>query len=108
MYLSYIRGVPGEWAGHRRRILHHTSPDLLTWTYRSGLSLSSDYVIDACVYPLPDGRFRMWFKDETQGDTGSATYAADSSDFNSWDVTGPVLSHRSDEGPNVFTIRRES
>jgi hypothetical protein len=104
MYVSYIRGVPNQWAGHQRHILHHTSPDLLTWTYRSRLSLSSDYVIDACVYPLPDGRFRMWFKDEARGDTRSATYAADSSDLDSWDVAGPVLTHRGHEGPNVFTL----
>lgn len=104
MYVSYIRGVPGEWAGHQRHILHHTSPDLLTWTYRSRLRLTSDFVIDACVYPLPDGRFRMWFKDEAHGNTVSATYAADSSDLDVWDVTGPVLTHRSHEGPNVFTL----
>jgi hypothetical protein len=99
MYVSYVRGVPARWAGHDRHILHYTSPDLLRWSFQSRLQLSSDRVIDACVHQLPDGGFRMWYKDEANG---SHTYAADSEDLFEWRVVGPVLTERPHEGPNVF------
>ncbi|HZG86445.1 glycosyl hydrolase [Paenibacillus sp.] len=101
MYVSYIQGVPDDWPGHRRDIRHYTSPDLIRWKYVSTLELSSDRVIDACVYPLPDGRFRMWYKDEANG---SHTYAADSDDLYRWSVVGPVIADRPHEGPNVFRL----
>lgn len=103
MYVSYIQGgVPYEWAGHKRSMLHYTSPDLLAWTYRSVIHLSSDYVIDACIYRMPDGRFRMWYKDEANGST---TYAADSANLYDWHVVGSVLTERPHEGPNVFFLK---
>ncbi|MEP7765713.1 hypothetical protein [Sanguibacter sp. 25GB23B1] len=113
MYVSYIQGIPTQWAGHEREIEHWTSPDLLTWTRRSRLDLGSHKVIDACVFPLaastgpvaPDGtrraRYRMWFKDE---DAGSHTYAADSDDLYTWTPVGPVITGRPHEGPNVFRL----
>ena len=102
MFVSYVRGVPAQWADHQRHILHYTSPDLLHWSFRSRLPLSSDRVIDACVHPLPDGRFRLWYKDEAHG---SFTWAADSADLYQWRVVGPALTHRHHEGPNVFRFR---
>lgn len=102
MYVSYIQGVPHDWAGHDRHILHYTSTDLLSWTLHGKLELSSDRVIDACIYPLPNGKFRMWYKDEANS---SHTYAADSPDLYQWDVIGPVITGRAHEGPNVFRFR---
>lgn len=99
MYVSYIQGVPHDWKGHRRSILHYTSANLWDWTYQSRLTLSSDYVIDACVHRMPDGRWRMWYKDEA---AGSHTYAADSGDLYRWEPAGPVLTGFGHEGPNVF------
>ena len=64
MYVSYIRGVPQAWAGHERHILHYTSADMVQWTAHGKVCLSSDYVIDACVFERPDGGYRMWYKDE--------------------------------------------
>jgi hypothetical protein len=101
MYVSYIRGVPYEWAGHQRHIVHYTSPDLLQWTFQSKLNLSSERVIDAAVHALPGGGFRMWYKDE---DNHSHTYAADSPDLYNWNVVGPVITDRAHEGPNVFHL----
>ncbi|MEK3912815.1 family 43 glycosylhydrolase [Paenibacillus sp. FSL H7-0331] len=101
MYVSYIQGIPQQWAGHSRHIIHYTSPDLLKWTYQSRLQLSSERVIDACVHKLPDGKFRMWYKDE---DHHSHTYAADSDDLYNWTVVGPVITGRGHEGPNVFIL----
>lgn len=101
MYVSVIRGVPGSWPGSERRIRHYTSPDLLTWTFGSVLELSSRFVIDACVVRLPEGGYRMWFKDEADD---SATWFADSPDLYSWKVGDRVIAHRRHEGPNVFAL----
>ncbi|WNS44035.1 glycosyl hydrolase [Paenibacillus sp. MMS20-IR301] len=103
MYVSYIQGVPVVWAGHKRHLLHYTSPDLLNWSYQSRVQLSTEYVIDACVHQLPDGRFRMWYKDE---ESGSYTYAADSEDLYTWKNARPVLTHQAHEGPNVFRFKQ--
>lgn len=102
MYVSYIQGVPSDWPGHRRDIMHYTSANLLDWTFQSKLALSSDRVIDSCIHALPGGGFRMWYKDEGNG---SATYAADSPDLYEWKVTGPVITGRGHEGPNVFRFK---
>jgi hypothetical protein len=101
MYVSYIQGVPIQWAGHKREILHYTSADLLVWQFEAKLELSSDRVIDACVAELPGGGFRMWYKDEANG---SHTYAADSEDLYTWRVTGPVVGTHAHEGANVFSL----
>ena len=63
MYVSYVPGVPHNWSG-LRYILHYTSANLWQWTFQSRLPLSSDRVIDACVFRLPNGVWRMWYKDE--------------------------------------------
>lgn len=59
----------------------YTSPDLVTWTFRSTLPLSSDRVIDACVHALPGGGYRLWYKNEADGNN---TWAADSTDLYEW------------------------
>ncbi|WP_078434850.1 family 43 glycosylhydrolase [Metabacillus halosaccharovorans] len=99
MYVSYIQGVPNQWAGHKRKIIHYTSQNLWDWKLESILELSSDFVIDACVHVMQDGRFRMWYKDEADN---SYTYAADSADLYQWEVVGPVIAEYPHEGPNVF------
>lgn len=101
MFVSYLTGVPTQWAGHERTIRHYTSPDLETWAYGGELPLSSRYVIDACVLPLPGGGYRLWYKDEADD---SHTWAADSADLQTWSAAGPVLTHRPHEGPNVFAL----
>jgi hypothetical protein len=99
MFVSVIRGVPTQWAGHARTIRHYTSHDLFSWTYRSTLPLSSETVIDACVMRLPTGGYRMWYKDEADH---AHTYAADSDDLVRWTVRGPAVECSEHEGPNVF------
>lgn len=100
MFVSYIRGVPMTWDGDRR-ILHHVSADLLHWEYVGPLTLSSNRVIDACVYPLPDGGYRLWFKDEAHG---SSTWATDSPDLTTWSACFPAILDPPHEGPNVFAL----
>ncbi len=98
MYVSYVPGVPHDWSGPRR-IIHYTSTNLWDWQKQSILTLSSNFVIDACVHALPAGGWRMWYKDEMNG---SHVYAADSSDLFTWQPKGPVLTSHAQEGPNVF------
>lgn len=101
LYVSCIRGVPSQWAGHPRRIRHYTSPDLLDWSYRSTLELSSQAVIDACVVALPGGGYRMWYKDESDG---ASTWSVDSDDLYAWGDQRRVVAGPPHEGPNVFRL----
>lgn len=98
MYVSYVRGIPDDW-NQSRAILHYTSFDLWNWKYESRLVLSSDRVIDACVHRLPDGRWKMWYKDEVNN---SDTYTAFSSDLYHWEAGPAEITDRRHEGPNVF------
>jgi hypothetical protein len=99
MYVSYIRGIWHDWGGERH-IIHMTSPNLWDWKLESILPLSSDRVIDPVVFQLPDGMWKMWYKDEADH---SHTHAAVSSDLYEWkplpkaEIEGP-----GHEAPNVF------
>jgi hypothetical protein len=106
MFLSYIRGVPDRWAGHDRRIVHFTSPDLTSWTRHGPLTLSSNLVIDACVEHCPDGLYRLWYKDEADG---SSSHVASSPDLFTWTTEGVAIPGSTGggfphEGPNVFVL----
>jgi hypothetical protein len=101
MLVSYIRGVPDRWEGHERQIRHYVSADLWKWSDLGPLRLSSDYVIDAAVYPLPSGSYRLWFKDEAHG---SHTYSSDSPDLLTWSPARPAITGEPHEGPNVFAL----
>lgn len=98
MYVSYVQGIPQDWSGPRS-IVHFTSTTGWHWQFESLLPLSSSYVIDACVHPMPNGRWRMWYKDEA---AQHVTYVADSEDLYHWQVVGPVITDCPHEGPNVF------
>ncbi len=100
MYVSYVRGIPTDW-NYQRFILHYTSENLWDWSFCGRLNLSSDRVIDAAVYPLPSGGWRMWYKDEVNG---SHTYAADSDNLYDWTPIGAVITDCPHEGPNVFAL----
>ena len=60
MFLSYVPGVFNDW-NHPRWIIHLTSKNLINWDFKSKLELSSDRCIDACVFPMPDGKWRMYY-----------------------------------------------
>jgi len=99
LYVSYIRGVRNHW-GADKHIRHYTSTDLKMWNFESQLQLSSDVVIDAGVYQMPDGSWRMLYKDETRG---SVSMAATSDDLYHWRVvTDPQVSDVRHEGPTVM------
>lgn len=105
MFVSYVRGIPEEWAGHERHIHHYSSADMVSWTHHGALELASDYVIDACIFPLPTGGFRMWYKNEADD---NSTWSSDSSDLFQWHGARRALATATGhEGPNVFRFRNE-
>jgi hypothetical protein len=99
MFLTYVPGIFSDW-NHPRWIIHLTSRNLINWDFESKLSLSSDRCIDACVFRLPGGGWRMYYNNEADG---KSIYYADSPDLYKWTDSGKkVVGDKSGEGPNVF------
>ena len=61
MFVTYIRGIYSDWDG-TPRILHYTSPDLFRWKLEKPTGM--DGYIDASVLQMPDGSWKMWYKDK--------------------------------------------
>lgn len=97
MYLTIVPGIFRDW-NHPRHIVHLTSGDLLNWDYESTLDLVNDKVIDADVFNMPDGSWRMWYNNEKDG---KSIYYADSQDLYHWEDKGKAVKSRG-EGPVVF------
>lgn len=100
MYVSYITGIPENW-NRPRHILHYTSVNLWDWKFISRLDALGDKAIDACVYPLPQGGWRLFYKNEA---AGSHTQYADSHDLYNWVHCGDATNDCGQEGPNVFQL----
>jgi hypothetical protein len=98
MYLTFVPGMHTDWSG-TREIVHLTSPDLLKWKRQSTLKLASDRVIDASVFRLPDGGWRMYYNNEPDH---KAIYYADSNDLYTWQDKDKAIGDRAGEGPKVF------
>jgi Glycosyl hydrolases family 43 len=102
MYLTYVPGIFKDW-NHPREIVHLTSSDLLNWQYESTLKLVNQKVIDASVYKLPDGTWRMWYNNEPDG---KSIYYADSKDLYNWTDKGKAVAAKG-EGPKVFRFKNK-
>lgn len=103
MYVVYFRGVRSHWGGNP--VIHHyTSENMWDWTHVGPLKLSSNSVIDATVFKMKNGKFRMWYKDETQG---ALTVMSESDDLYKWTTksTKPVIGGQAHEGPKVFEYK---
>ncbi|MBN1998315.1 family 43 glycosylhydrolase [candidate division KSB1 bacterium] len=98
MYLTYVPGIFTDW-NHPRHIFHLTSENLIQWKYESTLNLANDKVIDACVFQLPGGNWRMWYNNEIDG---KSIYYADSKNLYDWEDKGKAIGDQSGEGPKVF------
>jgi hypothetical protein len=99
MYLTYVPGVFSDWR-HPRNIIHLTSRNLINWHYESTLELASERCIDACVFRLPDGSWRMYYNNEADR---KSIYYADSPDlYHLKDSGNKVIGDRGGEGPKVF------
>jgi hypothetical protein len=94
MYVVYVPGTFADGWNHPREIVHCTSRDLVNWDYQATLPLSSHKVIDPGVLHLPDGTWRMWYKDEADG---SSCHYADSRDLETW-IDGARVAGLSDAG----------
>lgn len=98
MYLTIVPGVFEDW-NHPRYIIHLTSENLLDWDFQSELKLASDRCIDASVFRLPNGHWRMYYNNERDK---KSIYYADSPDLYHWvDINQQVIKDRG-EGPKVF------
>lgn len=98
MYLTYVPGVFTDWS-HPRDIIHLTSDDLIHWNYKSTLELATKKVIDACVFRMADGNWRMWYNNEKDN---KSIYYADSKDLYNWEDKGKAVGDQRGEGPKVF------
>lgn len=99
MFLAYIPGVRNDWGG-KARIVHYTSKDMWHWKFLGFLKLSSEHVIDPTFYKLPDGKWHIWYKDETRG---SITMTGESSNLRDWKLADtPAIGGKPHEGPKIF------
>ncbi|MBG9375055.1 family 43 glycosylhydrolase [Panacibacter sp. DH6] len=99
MFVVYIQGVRSEWGG-KARMAHYTSNELWQWKFIGFVTLSSEQVIDASLMQMPDGTWRMWYKDDARN---AAIMMAESKDLFTWTYNNePVLGNTAQEGPKVF------
>lgn len=97
MFLTVVPGTFSDWQ-HPRHILHLTSKDLLHWKPLENANLESERTIDACVFRMPNGDWRMWYKNEADS---SKVYFSDSPDLVHWTPKGIATTNHG-EGPVVF------
>lgn len=102
MFLTVVPGVFNDW-GHPRNIVHYVSDDLRKWRDPRPLGLANQKVIDATVFKLLDGTWRMFYNNERDG---KSIYFADSTDLETWTDRGRAegVGDRC-EGPKVFRWR---
>jgi hypothetical protein len=94
MFLAFVPGIFDNW-NHPREICHLTSVDGIKWTTVGKVALQSNKVIDPCVIQLPDGTWRMFYKDEAR--PHNVCYA-DSPDLYKWETKGNAVTDRNGEG----------
>jgi hypothetical protein len=100
MFLTVVPGTFTDW-NHPRHILHLTSNDLVHWKPLANANLESDRTIDACIFRLPSGLWRLWYKNEADS---SKVYFSDSPDLVHWTPKGIATTNHG-EGPVVFQWR---
>jgi sucrose-6-phosphate hydrolase SacC (GH32 family) len=98
MFLTIVPGTFENWNAPRE-IIHLSSADLVAWKFVGKLELGSDRVIDPSLAQLPDGTWRLWYKDERDH---SHIHYAESKDLNAWTAMGAAITDRSSEGPKIF------
>lgn len=102
MFVAYIKGVRNEWGGNAT-ITHYTSKDLWNWKHEDDLKLSSNSVIDPTFMKLPDGKWHIWYKDQSRG---SITMTGSSSDLVNWTLDDkPAIGGNAHEGPKIFYFK---
>ncbi|CAM3743299.1 family 43 glycosylhydrolase [Flavobacterium chungbukense] len=104
MYLTVVPGIFNDWY-HPRSIIHLTSSNLMDWKFESELKLASDRCIDASVFRLPNGTWRMFYNNENDG---KSIYYADSNDLYNWNDSGTKVIKDRGEGPKVFVWKEKN
>jgi len=97
MYLSIVPGIDVKW-GLPGFISHLTSTNLRDWKYESRLSQLGLRVIDSDILKMPDGTWRMYYKDQTGYSHISMT---ESKDLYTWSDPIEALKIKG-EGPIAF------
>jgi hypothetical protein len=97
MFLTVVPGTFADWS-HPRHILHLTSKDLVHWKPLENANLESERTIDACIFRLTTGDWRLWYKNEADS---SKVYFSDSPDLVHWTHKGIATTNHG-EGPVVF------
>ena len=98
MFLAFVPGIFNNW-NHPREIGHLTSTNGIKWDTVGKINLNSEKVIDPCVIQLPDGTWRMFYKDEAR--PHNVCYA-DSPDLYQWESKGNAVTDRNGEGEKCF------
>ena len=98
MFLAFVPGIFNDW-NHPREIVHLTSQDGLKWSTVGKVDLQSNKVIHPCVIQLPNGIWRMFYKDEARS---RIICYADSPDLDKWEVKGNAVTDRNGEGENCI------
>lgn len=93
MWVSRTEGIRTSWGGSPT-LDHYTSKDLKHWSYSDTPPFKN--VIDAAIFPLPAGGWRMFYKQNNK------TVMADSADLKTWEEKGIAAQDAGQEGPNVF------
>jgi len=97
MYLSIEPGIDVKW-GLPGFIAHLSSTNLRDWKYENRLSQLGTHVIDADILKMPDGMWRMYYKDSKQYSHIGVT---ESKDLYSWSEPKEALKING-EGPIAF------
>lgn len=97
MFLTVVPGIFENWE-HPRNIVQLTSKNLRDWEYFQTLPLATDKAIDAGVFKMPNGIWRLWYNNEKDKKT---TFLAESRDLKTWTDRGKAINNRG-EGPKVF------
>ncbi|RFM28488.1 family 43 glycosylhydrolase [Deminuibacter soli] len=102
LFVTYIEGVRTHWGG-RARMSHFTSTDLWNWQLVDFPKLTSEDVIDATLFQLPNKTWRMWYKD-SKNPVGNMLMA-ESKDLQHWQTHDqPLFPGHGQEGPKVFSF----
>ncbi|MFV8375065.1 family 43 glycosylhydrolase [Flavobacterium sp. LB1P71] len=104
MYLTIVPGIFEDWY-HPRYIVHLTSKNGVDWKFESKLNLASERCIDASVFRLPNGIWRMYYNNENDG---KSIYYADSKDLYHWVDSGKKVVKDRGEGPKVFQWKNKN
>ncbi|KDN54217.1 family 43 glycosylhydrolase [Flavobacterium seoulense] len=104
MYLTIVPSIFEDWR-HPRYIIHLTSKNLIDWKFQSQLKLASERCIDAAVFRLDNGNWRMYYNNENDG---KSVYYADSKDLYNWTDSGQKVVKDRGEGPKVFRWKNKN